>query len=192
MPRGVLGQLPEAFAMEVVMRMLRMEAVQKEVLEDVERTLRTEFMSNLARTSRRDAHEMMAEIFNNFDRSTEGRFMSALEERSRDASEKIKALMFTFEISAGLDPGGVQTLVPASTRRSCRSRSRAPPRRCATCSSPTCRRRASKLLKDEMAALGPVRLKTSTSPRCTWSTSPRTSLPRTRSCLPTKKAATTS
>ena len=64
----VLAQLPEDFAMEVVMRMLRMEAVQKEVLDDVERTLRTEFMSNLARTSRRDAHEMMAEIFNNLDR----------------------------------------------------------------------------------------------------------------------------
>src|SRR5258705_8462827 len=91
----VLSQLPESFAMEVVMRMLRMEAVQKEVLDDVERTLRTEFFTNLARTNRRDAHEMMAEIFNNFDRSTEGRFMSALEEHSRDAAEKIKALMFT-------------------------------------------------------------------------------------------------
>src|SRR5450432_1916363 len=39
----VLSQLPESFAMEVVMRMLRMEAVQKEVLDDVERTLRNEF-----------------------------------------------------------------------------------------------------------------------------------------------------
>src|SRR3546814_1085879 len=45
----VLGVLPEAFAMEVVMRMLRMEAVQKEVLDDVERTLRTEFMSKIGR-----------------------------------------------------------------------------------------------------------------------------------------------
>src|SRR5215813_293138 len=63
----VLALLPENFAMEVIMRMLRMEAVQKEVLNDVEKTLRTEFMSNLARTNRRDAHEMMAEIFNNFD-----------------------------------------------------------------------------------------------------------------------------
>ena len=50
----VLGQLPEAFAMEVIMRMLRMESVQKEILDDVERTLRSEFMSNLARTTRRD------------------------------------------------------------------------------------------------------------------------------------------
>jgi flagellar motor switch protein FliG len=39
-----LGQLPEAFAMEVIMRMLRMESVQKEILDDVERTLRSEFM----------------------------------------------------------------------------------------------------------------------------------------------------
>src|SRR3546814_14415302 len=51
----VLGVLPEPFAMEVVMRMLRMEAVQKEVLDDVERTLRNEFMSNLAKTNRRDS-----------------------------------------------------------------------------------------------------------------------------------------
>src|SRR5215471_18986234 len=55
----VLGQLPEAFAMEVIMRMLRMESVQKEILDDVERTLRSEFMSNLARTTRRDPHESM-------------------------------------------------------------------------------------------------------------------------------------
>src|SRR5471030_1398352 len=49
----VLAMLPETFAMEVVMRMLRMESVQKEVLDDVERTLRTEFFTNLARTNRR-------------------------------------------------------------------------------------------------------------------------------------------
>src|SRR6266852_3159543 len=71
----VLSQLPETFAMEVIMRMLRMEAVQKEVLDDVERTLRNEFMSNLARTNRRDSHEMMAEIFNNLDRAVENRFL---------------------------------------------------------------------------------------------------------------------
>ena len=40
-------------------------------MADVEQTLRAEFMSNLARTNRRDNHELMAEIFNSFDRSTE-------------------------------------------------------------------------------------------------------------------------
>src|SRR5690606_33428924 len=75
----VMAMLPEGFAMEVIHRMLRMETVQKEVLEDVERTLRSEFMSNLSRTQRRDSHELMADIFNNLDRNVEGKFMEALE-----------------------------------------------------------------------------------------------------------------
>src|SRR6185295_15201271 len=64
----VLTLLPDGFAMEVVMRMLRMESIQRDVLDGVERTLRAEFMSNLSRSTRRDAHEMIAEIFNNRDR----------------------------------------------------------------------------------------------------------------------------
>ena len=103
--------IPEDFATEVIMRMLRMETVQKDILDDVELTLRKEFMSNLAHTTRRDPHEQMADIFNNFDRSSEARFMQALEERDRESSEHIKSLMFTFEDLNRLDPTGVQTLM---------------------------------------------------------------------------------
>jgi flagellar motor switch protein FliG len=88
----VLAALPEDFALECVMRMLRMEPVQREILDKIEQTLRTEFMSNLARTSKRDSHEMMADIFNAFDRQTEARFLTALEERNREAAERIRAL----------------------------------------------------------------------------------------------------
>lgn len=73
----VLTALPEDFALECVQRMLRMEPVQREILDKIEATLRTEFMSNLARTSKRDSHEMMADIFNSFDRQTEARFIGA-------------------------------------------------------------------------------------------------------------------
>src|SRR5712672_336786 len=55
----VLGILPEDFTLDVVNGMLKMESVQKEVIERVEETLRTEFMSNLSQTRRRDAHEVM-------------------------------------------------------------------------------------------------------------------------------------
>ncbi|MDB5443875.1 MAG: fliG, partial [Phenylobacterium sp.] len=102
----VLAALPEDFALECVMRMLRMEPVQREILDKIEQTLRTEFMSNLARTSKRDSHEMMADIFNAFDRQTETRFITALEERNREAAERIRALMFVFEDLSKLDPGG--------------------------------------------------------------------------------------
>ena len=107
----VLPILPEDLALDVVNRMLRMEAVQKEVIERVEQTLRTEFMSNLSQTRRRDAHEVMAEIFNNFDRQTETRFVNALEEENRESAERIKALMFTFDDLVKLDAGSSQTLM---------------------------------------------------------------------------------
>src|SRR5437588_4199426 len=107
----VLAILPEEFALDVVNRMLRMEAVQKEVIERVEQTLRTEFMSNLSQTRRRDAHEVMAEIFNNFDRQTETRFMTALEEDNRESAERIKTLMFTFDDLTRLDSASAQTLM---------------------------------------------------------------------------------
>src|SRR6266849_10131138 len=107
----VLAILPEDMALDVVSRMLRMEAVQKELIERVEQTLRTEFMSNLSQTRRRDAHEVMAEIFNNFDRQTETRFITALEEDNRESAERIKTLMFTFDDLIKLDPGSAQTLM---------------------------------------------------------------------------------
>ena len=107
----VLAILPEELALDVVARMLKMEAVQKDVIERLENTLRTEFMSNLSQTRRRDAHEVMAEIFNNFDRQTETRFITSLEEQNREAAERIKTLMFTFDDLIKLDAGSAQTLM---------------------------------------------------------------------------------
>ena len=75
----VIALFPENFAMEIVMRMLRMDSVQKEVLDSLEKTLRKEFMSSLSKSTRRDAHEFIADIFNSLDRNTETRFMEALD-----------------------------------------------------------------------------------------------------------------
>lgn len=107
----VLTIFPEEFATEVVSRMLSMDNVQKDILEKVEQTLRIEFMSNLSHTSRRDAHELMADIFNNFDRQTEARFISTLEEANRESAEKIKNLMFTFDDLMKLDQSSCQALL---------------------------------------------------------------------------------
>src|ERR1700690_3442543 len=107
----VLTLLPDSFAMEVVMRMLRMEAIQKDVLDRVERILRNEFMSNLARASRQDSHQLIAEIFNNFDRKAETRFLAGLEERNRESAEKGKTQMFTFTDLVRLAPAGLQVLL---------------------------------------------------------------------------------
>lgn len=155
----VLSLLPEGFAMEVVMRMLRMETIQKEALDGLERTLRSEFMSNLARGQRRDAHEVMAEIFNNLDRAAETRILAALEERNRESAEKIRALMFTFDDLQRLDSAGVQTLLRAVPKDKLLLALKGASEPLRDLFFRNLTERASKLLKDDLAALGPVRLR---------------------------------
>ena len=155
----VLSQLPESFAMEVVMRMLRMESVQKDVLDDIERTLRNEFMSNLARTNRRDPHEAMAEIFNNLDRSSESKFIAALEERNRDSAEKIKSLMFTFEDLQKLDGKAIQTILRTVDKSKLPIALKGASDALKDLFFSNMSERAGKLVKEDIASLGPTRLR---------------------------------
>jgi len=155
----VLAELPEDFAAECMMRMLAMEPVQREILEKIETTLRTEFMSNLARTSKRDSHELMAEIFNNFDRQTETRFIGALEEKNRDSADRIRALMFVFEDLGKLDAGGVQTLLRAVDKSDLALALKGASDALRTLFFSNMSERGGKLLKEDMAGMGPVRLK---------------------------------
>ncbi|MCS3727379.1 flagellar motor switch protein FliG [Bradyrhizobium betae] len=155
----VLGILPEELALDVINRMLKMEAVQKEVIESVEKTLRTEFMSNLSQTRRRDAHEVMAEIFNNFDRQTETRFITSLEEDNRESAERIKALMFTFDDLVKLDSGSAQTLMRNVDKDKLGVALKSANEDVRNFFFGNMSSRAAKMLQDDMAALGPVRLR---------------------------------
>lgn len=155
----VLTSLPEDFALECVTRMLRMEPVQREILDKIEQTLRTEFMSNLARTSKRDSHEMMADIFNAFDRQTEARFITALEERNREAAERIRALMFVFEDLSRLDPGGVQTLLRMVEKDQLGLALKGASDALREMFFTNMSERAGKIMRDDMENMGPVRLR---------------------------------
>ncbi|HAD26345.1 MAG TPA: flagellar motor switch protein FliG, partial [Alphaproteobacteria bacterium] len=117
-----------------------------------------EFMNNLARTNRRDAHEVMADIFNNFDRQTEGRFLSALEERNRESAERIRALMFTFEDLGKLDPGSVQTLLRNFDKDKLGLALKGASDGLRDMFFSNMSERAGKILREDMEAMGPVRL----------------------------------
>lgn len=155
----VLTHLPENFAMEVINRMLKLEAVQKEVLEDVERTLREEFMTTLARTNRRDSHELMAEIFNSMDRTKEAKFMELLEERNKDSAEKIRSLMFTFEDLLHVDPAGIQLILRNIEKEKLPIAMKGASDAIKDLFFSNMSERASKIMKEDMASMGPVRIK---------------------------------
>ena len=155
----VLSELPEDFAGEVVQRMLNTESVHRDVLQQIEDTLRVEFISNLNRAARRDSHELMAEIFNHFDRQTETRFLTGMENKTPESADKIKALMFVFEDLSGLDTSGVQTLMRSADKADLALALKGASDTLRTLFFSNMSERGAKLLREDMAGLGPVRLR---------------------------------
>ena len=155
----VIALFPENFAMEIVMRMLRMDSVQKEVLDSLEKTLRKEFMSSLSKSTRRDAHEFIADIFNSLDRSTELRFMEALEERNRESAERVKSLMFTFEDLTRIDSQGIQVLLRNIDKDKLAIALKGASETLKELFFNNMSTRAGKIVKEDMDAMGPIRMR---------------------------------
>jgi flagellar motor switch protein FliG len=156
---NVLRNLPNDLSIEVVGRMLRLESIQKEALDHIENTLRTEFVSTLTQTRRRDPHEMMAEIFNGFDRQTEMRFLAELDASNQEAAERIRALMFTFDDLSKLDQAGLQTLVSQADKDALARALKGASQPMRDFFFGAMSQRAAKNMQDDMEALGPLRLK---------------------------------
>lgn len=155
----VLMELPEDLSLEVITRMLSMEAVKKEVMDNVEKTLRSEFMTNLAKTQRRDSHELLAEIFNNFDRSTESKFMEELEKATPESAEKVRSLMFTFDDLIKIDGSGIQALMRIADKDQLTIALKGASEDIKGLFFGNMSERAAKLMKEDMEAKGPVRIK---------------------------------
>jgi len=155
----VLAQLPESFAIEVIMRMLHMRSVQREILSGVEETLRKEFMSDLSTVAPRDSHEMMAEIFNSLDRQSEVRFISALEERNKESAERIKALMFTFDDLLRLSPTSIQILLRMAEKDKLPLALKGGSQALRDLVFKNLSERAGKMLREDIELLGPVKLR---------------------------------
>lgn len=155
----VIALFPENFAMEIVMRMLRMDSVQKDVMDSLETTLRKEFMSTLSKSTRRDAHELIADIFNSLDRNTENRFMEALEERNRESAERVKALMFTFEDLNRIDSQGIQVLLRSVDKDKLAVALKGASETLKELFFNNMSTRAGKIIKEDMDAMGPVRMR---------------------------------
>ena len=156
----VLSVLPEDLAMEVMQRILVMDNVPREVLAAVEESLKTEFMRNLAQKNTRDPHELMAEIFNNFDRANEGRFMGLLEKTNPEDAEQVRSLMFTFDDIMKTDDKGIQTILRDFSDKdqlALALKGAKPELRDKFLKNMS--ERAAKILREDMESMGPVKVK---------------------------------
>lgn len=154
----VLTQLPGEFAYEVMERILLIDNVPREVVDTVEETLRGEFMKNLAQRNKRDSHEMMAEIFNSFDKTNEMKFMEMLEAQRNEDAQKIRSLMFTFEDLLKTDDKGMQTILRDIEKDQLGVALKGANDELKEKFLSNMSERAAKILQEDMEAMGPVRV----------------------------------
>ena len=154
----VIATLPDLLAEDVMNRMLALGHVQKDVLDQIEQTLRTEFMAALSRGQEKDVHESMAEIFNHFPRQAERKFMETLELKNPTAAEKIKALMFVFEDLIRIDNTDIQILLRHLDKSVLATALKGANDEMSTLFFANMSERASNILRDDIEIMGPVRI----------------------------------
>ncbi len=156
---AVMVHLPDQLNLQIMLRILKMETVHRDVIEDIERTLHSEFISNLGHTQKRDSFELLAEVFNAFDRTTETRLMELLESQDFEAATQVKSLMFTFEDFIRIEPSGIQLLLRSLNKAALAVALKGAPKHMQDLFLTNMSERAQKVLQEDMAAQGAVRLR---------------------------------
>ena len=155
----IMMLFPDHLNLEVMGRIVNLDNVQREVVDELEKTLRNEFVTTLGKSRQRDTHEVLADIFNNFDRATETRLMDIFEGQDAKAAEKVKALMFTLDDLVRIDNEGVQRLIDSFPRDSLAVALKNTSRQLGEIFFRNMSDRAARILREDMAALGDVRMR---------------------------------
>ena len=94
------------------MRMANLAKVDTKIIEDIEMVLKEQLeATGVVEGKQLGGVEVVANIFNQMDRTAEMDLLGKVEELDPDLAERIRQLMFTFEDLAQLDDRGVQVLL---------------------------------------------------------------------------------
>lgn len=107
--------LPRAIATDALHRLLNLSDIRPTALTAIETSLSLQVKA-LGASETKTGHEQVARIFDGLGGRVEQDLLSALDKTSPGTSEKIRALMFTFDDLCALDPASMQTVLASADR----------------------------------------------------------------------------
>ncbi|GGX50695.1 flagellar motor switch protein FliG [Saccharospirillum salsuginis] len=155
----ILAQFTEKVRLDIIMRVAALETVQPAALSELNSILEKQFSSSAgAQSQSLGGVKTAAEIMNFLESGVEAEIMDGIKEVDEDLASEIADLMFVFDNLADIDDRGIQTLlreVPTDTLKvALRGSDPAVQEKILGNMS----KRASEILKDDMEAMGPVRI----------------------------------
>ena len=155
----ILTQFPEEIRLDLMMRIAHLEEVQPSALAELNDIMEIQFEGQAgAQAAKMGGLKAAAEIMNYMDNNIEGLLMDQLKEHYEETAIKIEDLMFIFENLIEVDNSGIQKLlreVPQEVLK--RALKGADDLLCDKIYG-NMSTRAAELMKDDIAAMAPIRL----------------------------------
>ncbi len=155
----VIALLPEAVRSEIIMRIATMEGVQPAALQELDQVMERQFAGNgKSRTSALGGTKAAANIVNCLEPSIEGALMSDISRADEALGAQIQDLIFVFDNLLELDDRGMQELLRQVTGDKLMLALKAADEPLKDKVFKNMSQRAAEMLKDDLAARGPVKL----------------------------------
>ncbi|MCH8530539.1 MAG: flagellar motor switch protein FliG [Saccharospirillum sp.] len=155
----ILSQFPEKVRLDIIMRVAALETVQPAALSELNAILEKQFSSSAGTQSQSlGGVKTAAEIMNFLESSIEAEIMDGIKDVDEDLAAEIADLMFVFDNLSEVDDRGIQMLlreIPTDTLKVA-LRGAEPALQDKMLGNMS--KRAAEILKDDMEAMGPVRI----------------------------------
>ncbi len=155
----ILANFPDKVRLDIIMRVSALETIQPAALSELNSILEKQFASS-AGTQQQSLGgvKCAADIMNLLESSIEAELMDNIRDVDEDLADEISDLMFVFENLADLDDRAVQTLLREVPQDQLKIALRGADQTLSEKMLGNMSKRAAELLRDDMEAMGPVKL----------------------------------
>lgn len=155
----ILAQFPTDIATDLIHRIVKIETIDDQALKLIEESLTQEFALDGKFNSGVDQIEKISKIFNFLDKKAETRILSSLDDLNSQMSQKLRALLFSFDDLTKMNPTSAQVLIRSIDREVLIKALKGATKSSREFFFSRMSQRAARALQDEIEILGPIRLK---------------------------------
>jgi flagellar motor switch protein FliG len=156
---SVLKQMQPEMQTDVLIRISNISNVKADIVDEVREVLESQLCGDGSAGEEIGGPKSAADILNFIDRSSEERIIAEIEETFPDLADTIRNLMFTFEDIKKLDDRGVQTVLKDVPREQLVLALKTASAELKELMFRNVSQRAAEMIKEDLEALGPVKLK---------------------------------
>ncbi|MBX3053623.1 MAG: flagellar motor switch protein FliG [Caldilineaceae bacterium] len=159
----VFTALPDTIRTEVVNRIGMMDRISPDVVKVVEDGLQSKLSLVLPRQQQGESIggiDFLVQLLNQVDRTTEKALMSELAEINPDLAEQVQSRMFVFEDLTLLDNRSLELVLRDVDKKDLLLAMRGAPESVRTLIFRNMSKRAAQMMQEDLAVMGPVRLRT--------------------------------